>query len=201
VRRATNIARRSHVFKLVTDGGIAVATTAEGVVGDAAEPRLGELFETHHRRLYKLARRLVSTPDEARDLVQETFLRAVRAPRSVPWGMPAEEAWLVRVLVNLCRDRWRNQTVQRRFRERYDINNPRASAPAAEAAFIAQNTIWRALRELPPRRRAVLVLHELEGASMPEIARLLGVAAVTVRWHLSRGRRELTRIIKEECGS
>lgn len=182
----------------VTDGALGVATMAEGVASDVAKPRLGELFEAHRRRLYTLARRLVSTSDEARDLVQDTFLRAARAPHSVPSGVQAEEAWLVRVLVNLCRDRWRKKDVQRRFRERQGAGDARATAPDAEAALIAQTTIWRALRELPPRRRAVVVLHELDGASMEEIARLLGITATTVRWHLSRGRQELSRMIKKE---
>jgi RNA polymerase sigma factor (sigma-70 family) len=181
----------------MTDGGIGVVT-GHGIATDAAEPRLGDLFEAHHRRLYHLARRLVSTSDEARDLVQDTFVRAVRAPHSVPIGMPAEEAWLVRVLVNLCRDRWRSNAVQRRFRERHGAEDPTAIASDAETALIAQTTIWRGLRELPPRRRAVIVLRELEGAGMEEIGALLGIATVTVRWHLSQGRRQLSRIIKEE---
>jgi RNA polymerase sigma factor (sigma-70 family) len=182
----------------MTDGGIGVATATHGIVTDVAEPRLGELFEAHYRRLYKLARRLVSTSDEARDLVQDTFLRAVRAPHSVPSGVSSEQAWLVRILINLCRDRWRSQAVQRRFRERYGAGDWQATSPDAEAALIAQTTVWRGLRELPPRRRAVVILHELDGASVAEISRLLGIAAVTVRWHLSYGRRELRRIIEEE---
>jgi DNA-directed RNA polymerase specialized sigma24 family protein len=62
---------------------------------------LGMLFDAHHQRLYRLARRLSRSADEARDLVQDTFLRAVRAPASVPLGESAEEAWLVRVLIVL----------------------------------------------------------------------------------------------------
>jgi RNA polymerase sigma-70 factor (ECF subfamily) len=66
-----------------------------------------------------------------------------------------------------------------------------------EAALIAQTIVWRALMVLPPRRRAVVVLHEIEGASTVEIAGLLGIAAVTVRWHLARGRQQLARILKD----
>ncbi len=66
--------------------------------------RLGELFDAHQARLYRLARRLSGDPEEARDLVQETFLRAARR-RSLPARETGREAWLVRVLVNLCRDR------------------------------------------------------------------------------------------------
>jgi RNA polymerase sigma factor CnrH len=182
----------------VTDSVMEMAAT-EGVASDAARPRLGDLFEAHHRRLYRLARRLVSTSDEASDLVQDTFLRAARAPYSVPTGMPAEEAWLVRVLVNLCRDRWRRRTVEQRFQTRHGLTDADRAAPDAEAAWIAHSVIWRAMRGLSPRRRAVIVLHELDGASVADIAALLGIAAVTVRWHLSRGRLELSRIIKEEA--
>ena len=52
--------------------------------------------------------------DDARDVVQETFLRAARAPESIPHGSPNEEAWLVRVLINICRDRWRHAAVRTR---------------------------------------------------------------------------------------
>jgi DNA-directed RNA polymerase specialized sigma24 family protein len=79
--------------------GDAATVAAANHEADAAEDRLGILFEAHHQRLYRLARRLSGSADEPRDLVQETFLRAARAPQSVPAGPPAEEAWLVRVLI------------------------------------------------------------------------------------------------------
>jgi RNA polymerase sigma-70 factor, ECF subfamily len=158
---------------------------------DTAE-RLGQLFDTHQGRLYSLARRMTRSIDEARDAVQDTFLRAARSPQSIPWGMPHEEAWLVRVLINICRDGWRKQAVRSRM--------PAAAPPeidhrSAESELVARTTIWRALDTLPPRRRAILVMYELEGATIPAIASLLGIRAVTVRWHLSVGRRELARVI------
>ena len=73
--------------------------------------RIGALFDLHHQRLLKLARRLSRNAEDARDLVQETFLRAARSPQSIPQGGPNEEAWLVRVLINICRDRWRHSAV------------------------------------------------------------------------------------------
>src|SRR5687768_12071786 len=79
--------------------------------------RLAELFDSHQRRLFQLALRLCSDREEARDLVQEAFLRAARQPRAVPGGEPAGEAWLVRTLVNLCRDRYRRLAVRSRARQ------------------------------------------------------------------------------------
>ena len=60
--------------------------------------------------------------------------------------------------------------------------------------------MWQALNILPPRRRAIVVMYELEGLAIPAIASLLGISAITVRWHLSIGRRELTRALKAYMG-
>lgn len=168
---------------------IVLSSAAETPRPDAAE-RLGRLFDAHHDRLYRLARRMTGSTDEARDAVQDTFLRAARTPHSIPEGMPHEEAWLVRVLVNVCRDSWRKQAVRRRA-----ATLPADISQSAESAFLAKALIRQALGSLPPRRRAILVMYELEGATIPAIAKLLGVRSVTVRWHLSVGRRELARLI------
>ena len=71
----------------------------------------------------------------------------------------------------------------------------RAEPSSQETALIAKTTVWKALERLPPRRRAIVVMYELEGASIAAIATLLDVNAVTVRWHLSRGRKELASAI------
>jgi RNA polymerase sigma-70 factor (ECF subfamily) len=158
--------------------------------------RIGFLFDQHHQRLFKLACRLSRCSEDARDLVQETFLRAARSPASIPAGAPNEEAWLVRVLINICRDRWRQSAVRTRAR----VNGHVAAVPAfnPEPHFIAKSMVRHALEALAPRRRAILVLYELEGAPIPQIARLLGVAPVTVRWHLSMGRREMAKTLGKD---
>ena len=155
--------------------------------------RLGTLFDTHHQRLFRLARRLSRRPEDAHDLVQETFLRAARSPGSIPTGYSSEEAWLVRVLVNICRDRWRWASVRARSGDGADVETLGSSR--AESALMARAMVQDALQRLAPRRRAILVLHELEGTGIKEIATLLGVSAVTVRWHLSVGRREMAQVL------
>jgi RNA polymerase sigma-70 factor (ECF subfamily) len=62
--------------------------------------------------------------------------------------------------------------------------------------MIARATVWSALDRLQPRRRAVLVMHELDDVPVPKIAATLGISAITVRWHLAAGRRELARAVK-----
>ena len=171
-------------------------------MASASDPasRLSALFDTHYGRLYRLARRLVPSRDDALDLVQETFLRAARSPDAVPVGATNEEAWLVRVLVNIRRDQWRHAAVCDRFTRNTNTGGSEIAVLGCnpEPAIIARTTVWKALDLLPPRRRAVVVMYELEGLEISSIASLLGVSSITVRWHLSRGRRELARVVKPE---
>ena len=173
---------------------VAMAAAANGPADSSAE-RLGALFDAHHERLYRLARRLSRNADDARDLVQDTFVRVARWPSRVPVGRPNEEAWLVRVMINICRDNWRQRATRTRLDAGDHAMHP-LPATDPESALVARSLVWSALGELPPRRRAVLVMYELEGMSIADIAQSLGVTAVTVRWHLSRGRQDMARNIR-----
>ncbi len=151
--------------------------------------RLGTLFDAHRTRLYALAVRMSRDPEEARDLLQETFLRAARRAGSIPEKESAAEAWLLQVLVNLCRDRWRRLKVRR---EAGPAPRWSADQPAdPEALEQARTAVRAALDALKPRTRAVVVMHEIEGLDRKRIAELMGMTEVTVRWHLSTGRSRL----------
>jgi len=173
-----------------------ISALAIGIDSQPAD-RVAALFDAHHERIYRLARRLAPSADDALDLVQETFLRAARSPGAVPFGADREEAWLVRVLVNIRRDQWRKAAVQKRHDE---AHGPQADAADHGRAAVAKATIWRALDALPPRRRAVVVMHELEGLDVKTIASQLGISGITVRWHVSAGRRDLTRVLRSSEG-
>ncbi len=155
---------------------------------------LEALFHAHADRLYRLARRLVSNTDDALDLVQDTFLKAARASSEPPTAPAQQEAWLVRILVNLRRDQWRHAAVRRRSAQHLRPESPRHPEPA----YLLHVSIWQALDHLAPRRRTILVLHEIEGVTVPAIASLLGISAITVRWHLARARREVAQHIRPD---
>jgi RNA polymerase sigma-70 factor (ECF subfamily) len=135
--------------------------------------------------------------EDAKDLLQDTFVRVIGARSNVPEGRSNEEAWLVRIMVNICRTRWR-QTETRRRLDALHLQPTRAPHP--ESALVARSTVSRALSILAPRRRAVMVMCELEGMTFASIAGQLGISSVTVRWHLSRGRRELLRFLSHVEG-
>jgi RNA polymerase sigma-70 factor (ECF subfamily) len=174
-----------------------VLSTDCAMAANNPSQRLASLFDVHYDRLYRLARRLAPASDDALDLVQETFLKAARFPKSIPVGVREQEAWLVRVLINIQHDHWRKKSVRNRIdrsqRKAANLSNP-------ETALLAKTAVWQALDSLPPRRRAILVMYELEGLPIPAIASLLGISAITVRWHLSVGRRDLRRVLKPRIG-
>lgn len=162
------------------------------------DDRLCVLFDTHEDKLYRLARRLTTNADDAHDLVQETFLRAAQSMSSIPAGADAF-AWLVRVLINIRRDQWRKRLV--RTRAAVIVGRPSdVVTSTAESALIAKQAVRTALDALAPRRRAIVVLSEIDGMSPHEIAKLLGLAIMTVRWHLSMARRELKKTLAEYLG-
>src|SRR5262249_52600564 len=141
------------VYTVMTSDAVVWSAPVEVQLTDATE-RLAALFDTHHKRLYRLAPRLSKNPEDARDLVQDPYLRAAQSIGSVPSGPAHEEAWLVRVLINVCRDGWRRTAV----RHRYD---PLHAADAAvrgwsdqESELVARSTVWRALHTPTPRRPA-----------------------------------------------
>ena len=151
--------------------------------------RLSLLFDTHGDKLYRLARRLTSSAADAEDLLQDTFLKAAQSASSVPAGSPNEEAWLTRILVNTQRDHWRRKGV--RTRAAPLLHAPPSVTQTPESSLIARQAVWSALDGLHPRRRAIVVLAEFDGMTPEAIAKLLGLAVMTVRWHLSLARREL----------
>ena len=166
--------------------------TMDAVVAgvDPAE-RLQHLFELHHARLYRFALRLTRCDDEAMDLVQDAFVRAARDASRVPAGDDAAMSWLVRVVVNLARDRYRRAMVRELF-GRLHRAEPHDPTPALDAAQIVR----AALMNLPPRQRAIVALHHLDGEPVSVIASMLGLAQVTVRWHLAAARKRLAELLR-----
>ena len=153
---------------------------------DARIDTIGRLFDSQHARLHRLALRMTWGHDDALDLVQECFVRAMEA--RLPDDPLAAERWLTRVLVNLCHDRQRRGAVRRAH-----DGAPRRDVPAPAEDPVMNAVVRDAVLALPVRQRAVVVLHEIEGRTLEEVAGLLGIAAVTARWHLHVALRSLRK--------
>jgi RNA polymerase sigma-70 factor (sigma-E family) len=126
----------------------------------------------------------------AEDLAQTAFVRLHRHWRRVSAGGPPD-AYVRRIVVNLAARRWR-----RRQPEQLVASPPEAPLAADEYAVLDQrDEIWRALRTLPPRMRAVLVLRYYEGLTERETALSLGCAVGTVKSQTSQGIRRLRALL------
>jgi RNA polymerase sigma-70 factor, ECF subfamily len=159
-------------------------------------------------QVYRVARRLVGTREEAEELVQETYARAFRSWRSYSHGTNMR-AWLLRILTNLNLDRGRRvqRTPDTQPLEEgdYYLANKVAAAEGEQALEqervverLSQTGVVDALSDLPHDFRDVVVLVDIGDFSYADAAQILDVPIGTVMSRLHRGRRLLKQQLAEE---
>jgi RNA polymerase sigma-70 factor, ECF subfamily len=160
-------------------------------------------------QVYRVARRLVSTREEAEDLMQETYARAFRAWRSFQPGTNLR-AWLLRILTNLNIDRGRRQQRSPDFQpleegDYYLYNRLEESGREANADQervddrLSQDDVVQALSAVPHDFRDVIVLVDIGDFSYADAAQILEIPIGTVMSRLHRGRRILKRELADEA--
>ncbi len=133
---------------------------------------------------------LVGDLGEAQDVAQEAFVRALARWRIVR-TLDDPVGWVRRVAINLAISRWRrHRNALTAWRQRADRETSAGPGPDRVAVIDA-------LRGLPRRQRAVLVLHHMNDLSVADVARELGVPEGTVKSDLSRGRAQLARALAD----
>ena len=158
-------------------------------------------------QVYRVARRLVGSREEAEDLVQETYARAFRSWRSFTPGTNLR-AWMLRILTNLNVDRGRKiqRTPQTQALEETDyyLANKVAAASGEDSLEsddvverLSQDSIVNALSEIQPQFRDVVVLVDIGDFSYADAAQILDVPIGTVMSRLHRGRRALKQHLAE----
>jgi RNA polymerase sigma-70 factor (ECF subfamily) len=158
---------------------------------DRAE--LDALYVAVKGDLMRTARRILADRAAAEDVVQETWVRALRSYRERADGVPSR-AWLHRVTVNLCYDRLRSPAVRREtggLEEAVSHAGPEAELLRTEAA----EAVREALAALPPVLRETVLLREAAGLKYREIAQVMGCPAGTVMSRLHLARRRLRAIL------
>jgi RNA polymerase sigma factor (sigma-70 family) len=143
---------------------------------------------------YNLARWLVQNDHDARDMVQEAYLRAFKFFSGVRVG--TGRAWLLRIVRNVCYDYLRKRQVLSSDAELEQI--PSDSSPEADLQSKSEIAAVRsALATLPEDFRTVLVLREMEDLSYREISEITQVPIGTVMSRLARGRQQLAESLKQ----
>jgi RNA polymerase sigma-70 factor, ECF subfamily len=159
-------------------------------------------------QVYRVARRMVSTREEAEDLMQETYARAFRSWRSFQPGTNLR-AWLLRILTNLNIDRGRR--VQRApdtqpleegdyfLYNRLEEANPTRTDEERVIERLSQDDAVTALSAVPHDFRDVIVLVDIGDFSYNEAAQILDIPVGTVMSRLHRGRRILKRELADRA--
>ena len=175
---------------------------AKSVGGDAES--FNQLILRWERPIYALAYRVIGREEDARDVCQETFLRAFRALPGFK-GQAKFSSWLYRIALNLCRD-W-----IRRQRRAPVMQMPEGVDPGELAAehgpvesvedLVSRRELSAVVEEamalLPEEQRTAIILKEYHGLTFQEIADLVGCPLSTVKTRLYQGltvlRRELAK--------
>lgn len=161
------------------------------------EEAFGLLVGRHQARAFRVARNMVPSDEDARDLAQDAFLRVFRSLDRFDFQHEFS-TWLYRIVTNLAIDHLRKRRpVTSTVRtgtddDEVDVDLPDQDVPDPSRRLEAQETareVRACIDGLAPHFQAVLVLRELEGLPCTEIAKIVGATHVTVRWRLHRGRK------------
>ncbi|MEK7381240.1 MAG: RNA polymerase sigma factor [Gemmatimonadota bacterium] len=165
--------------------------TQADIAGPAADFRA--FYERHAGWVYSLSLRMTADPVAAREAVQDVFVRAWRKAELYREGRAA--GWLKKLTLRVLLNRARSD---HRWTRRLDDHADLATLPAQAGEGIEDRlALEAAIRALPKGARTVVVLHDVEGYSMSEVATHMGTAVGTVKSQLHRGRRLLREALED----
>jgi RNA polymerase sigma-70 factor, ECF subfamily len=177
-------------------------TIARAQLGDALA--FERIYRLHSRRVYALCLRMVGNTAEAEDLTQETFLTLLRKIRTFR-GESAFSTWLHRITVNLVLMRLRKKAFQETPLE--EAGEPDAGCSThdtelgAADSFLAGSLdrlhLERALEQLGPFQKLVVVLHDIQGYKHTEIAEMLDWSIGNSKSRLHRARARLRGLLRK----
>lgn len=182
--------------------GVLVTRAAAGD-HDAFDRLLGPRVEP----LYRTALAVLRAEADARDVVQEACIAAWKElPRLRDHA--SFDAWLGRILINLCRNHLRHRKIVRLREISIEPSGPPGDERPLSGAALAveggqaglgeSDAIRRAFSRVKPDARILLVLHHVEERPIAEIAALMGIPEGTVKWRLHEARRSLERTLEAE---
>lgn len=165
------------------------ALLVERVLGGDAEA-YGELAARHMRRAFRIAWRILEHREDAEDVVQDAFIRALEGIGTLDPARPFGP-WFHRVVVNSALNYRRGRSVRATQPMPRDVVATTSSPETDAENALLRGRLRAALDALPERQRTIVQLADLEGMNGSEIADILDVSAGTVRWHLHQARQTL----------
>ena len=177
----------------MTDG---LSWTDEELVARSIEGDLesfNQLVLRWERPIYALAYRVIGREEDARDVCQETFLRAYRAYRSLPRDANVR-AWLFSIATNLTKNHFRSESRRRLAYREVQASAPLAGDPAPEAELISRETgalVDSIVQHLPLKQRLAFTQRKIHGLDYEAIGQSLGCSAESARAHVFQAVRKI----------
>jgi len=158
-----------------------------------------ELVRRYEQKVYNIAFRMLGKEEEAKDAMQDSFLRAYRFISKFK-GESTFYTWLYRITTNVCLTRLKQR--QKKESLTLSLDQPIADAEDAQREIpdfkyspellherqVMQKALQSAINELPSEYRSVIVLRELQGLSNKEVSKALRLTVASVKSRLHRGR-------------
>lgn len=164
------------------------------------ETAFRNLYLAHRSEVHRIIYRLLGPAGDVEDVIQEVFIQVHRSIGNFR-GQSKFSTWLHRVAVNVALQHLRRKRAtvvsksDDRVEERAAEEGGQASPSESLETQERLQAVYRALDQISPKKRAVLVMHDMQGLSAQKIAELVGSPVFTVRTRLFYARREFYRRI------
>jgi RNA polymerase sigma-70 factor (ECF subfamily) len=178
------------------------------------EGAFNELVVTYERRVFALVFRMLGRRDEAEDLAQEVFVQVFKAIDQFR-GDSKLSTWIYRIAVNLCKNRTKYLS-RRHANDQDDVDAMADRLPFSAAKGVSvggisrpdelvegmqlEVVVKRAIAQIEPEFREVLILRDVEDMSYEEIAEVTGLADGTVKSRIHRARAQLRALVEKAMG-
>lgn len=178
------------------------------------EGAFNELVITYQRRVFALVFRMLGRREEAEDLAQEVFVQVFKAIDQFR-GDSKLSTWIYRIAVNLCKNRTKYLS-RRHANDQDDVDAMADRLPFSAAKGVSvggisrpdelvegmqlEVVVKRAIAQIEPEFREVLILRDVEDMSYEEIAEVTGLADGTVKSRIHRARAQLRTLVEKAMG-
>lgn len=163
---------------------------------DGDHEAFNQIMRNHEDRVFSVCLRIMGSREQALDAVQETFLTAFRKAGQFK-GNSALGTWIYRIAVNTCYDLLRKQKRKAADPIPEHLDPADHSAEDAMDSAALRPELQRALAALPEDFRSAVVLADIEGLGLNQVAEIVGAPVGTVKSRVFRGRRLLAEMLRE----
>lgn len=173
---------------LAYPAGVSVARRADA----ERDERVANLFDAHYAPLCRLAYVILGDSQMAEEMVMEALLKTFTGYRRIR-DLDRADVYLRRAVVNLCRSKIRRKSIEMRVNATVHHGDEQRPPPWDPERHETSRVVWEAVRRLPERQRACVVMFYYEDLPETQIAEVLDCSVGTVKSQLSKSRAKLQK--------